>query len=258
MAIGFIGAGNMGGAMIKGLIAGGVDPEEIIVIGGTHGTAERLQHQLHFTLTGNYEDLASCRILVVAVGSAALDGVFQSLKTVVAQEQIVLSIAAASSLAGMRQLLGNSVPIVHAIPNTPVAVGKGLIGVSYASSVNPEQKSVVCGFLGRLGRVVETTDEQLDVIGTVAGCSPAFIDMFIEALSDAAVLLGLPRKQSYAIAAQTLLGTAALALQSGEIPAALKDAVASPGGTTIKGIASLEKNGFRSAVIEAIQAANNG
>jgi pyrroline-5-carboxylate reductase len=258
MTIGFIGAGNMGGAMIKGLIGSGIRPEDMIVIGGTHNTATDLQARLKFTLTTNYRELTKCRIIVVAVGTSALESVFSQLKQVVTADNIVISVAAASPVADMQRRLGETIAVAHAIPNTPVSVGEGVIGISYGNALNNTQKSEMNEFFGRLGKIVETSDEQLGILGTVAGCSPAFIDIFIEALSDAGVLHGLPRKQAYEVAEQTLLGTARLALESEENPSALKDAVASPGGTTIKGIAALEKNGFRNAVIEAITAANNG
>jgi pyrroline-5-carboxylate reductase len=258
MTIGFIGAGSMGGAMIEGLIGSGTNPGDILVKGGTHGTADCLQEKLKFTLTDQYQDFKACRIIVVAVGTGALETVFKQLSQIVTEKNIVLSVAAASSIAGMQQALGDQITVAHAIPNTPVSVGEGVIGVSYGSPLSEADKSLINQFLSKLGKIFETTDAQLGILGTVAGCSPAFIDVFIEALSDAGVLHGLPRKQAYEIAEQTLLGTAKLALESGKNPTVLKDAVTSPGGTTIKGIAALEKNGFRNAIIEAITAANNG
>lgn len=258
MTIGFIGAGSMGGAMIEGLIGSGTNPEDIIVKGGAHKTAAALQKKLKFTLTDQYQDFKKCRIIVVAVGTNALSDVFSQLKEIISEDNMVISVAASSSISGMQHLLGNTVSVAHAIPNTPVSVGEGVIGISYGDNLSTSHKSIINQFFSKLGKIFETTDAQLGILGTVAGCSPAFIDVFIEALSDAGVLHGLPRQEAYEIAEQTLLGTAKLALMSGENPTVLKDAVTSPGGTTIKGIAALEKNGFRHAVIEAITAANNG
>ena len=154
--------------------------------------------------------------------------------------------------------LGNKeAKVVHAIPNTPVSVNQGVIGVALAPTIEGQTKELVMELLATLGLVKEIREAQLETFGTVAGCSPAFVYIFMEALGDAAVLEGLPRDLSYEIVAQMIKGTATLALDTKKHPGALKDEVTSPGGSTIRGVVALEKNGFRYAVMDAVQQANH-
>ena len=140
------------------------------------------------------------------------------------------------------------------MPNTPVSVNEGVIAVERASTMGAEIRAEVLDLLGKLGLVVELESRLLFVGGTVGGCSPAFVAMGIEALADAAVKHGIPRADAYRIVSQMMLGTAKLQLETGEHPAAMKDAVCSPGGATIRGVAELEASGLRAALIRAVDA----
>ncbi|MGR3742503.1 pyrroline-5-carboxylate reductase [Companilactobacillus sp. DQM5] len=256
MKIGFIGAGSIGSAMIKGLIHSGINPDDILVKGGRSNRTKELQKELNFKIVSNIIDLRDTDIIVIAVGSLALKDVFNELKEFV-KNQVIVSVSGGSTIEFMQSYLPNHAT-AFAIPNTPVSIGEGVTGISYAKEFNEGQKELVKDVFERMGKLIEVPEEQLGIFGTVAGCSPAFIDILIEALSDAGVLNGLPRKLSYEAVIQMLIGSSKLAQQSKGHVAQLKDQVTSPGGSTIRGVAALEENGFRNALIKAINAANNG
>jgi pyrroline-5-carboxylate reductase len=258
MKIGFIGAGHMGGAMIEGLIKSEYIPAESVVVkGGRSKTTSNLQKKLHFTLINDYKSFSDCDIVVIATGSNIVLKVLDEFKFEITSNPIIVSVAAGCSMDEMKTLLGESFSIGHAIPNTPVSVNAGMTGISFSENSTEEDKYKVMSMFKALGGIVEVEERLLGTFGTVAGCSPAFVDVFMEALADASVMNGLPRDLSYEVVAQMMLGSAKLALDSKKHPGELKDGVCSPGGTTIKGVAALEKNGFRYAVIDAVNTANN-
>lgn len=256
MKIGIFGAGHMGGAMIEGwLHSGKLQPQDILVKGGRSATAKNLQKKLQFQLVDSLSQFADCDLFFIAVGTSAVLPILNSLKKEAFQkQQPIISVAAGVSLSEMQAVMGEGYPLAHAIPNTPVQIGKGLTAVTYADTLLTTQKDTIKEALHYLGDTIETVEERLDIISSVAGCGPAFVDIFMEALSDGAVLHGMPRDLSYEVIAKMLIGSASLALESGKHPGALKDGVTSPGGTTIRGVAALEKNGFRHAVISGIDA----
>lgn len=258
MNIGFIGAGSMGGAMIKGLLkAQAVAPEHLFVKGGTSGTAEALQKELGFNLVKDYHSLANCETIFIATGATIVLDILKELAPYFDPKSVLISVASGHSVQEAQLALGNEqAMVVHAIPNTPVSVNQGVIGAVFSESMSTTVKDSANQLLASLGIVKEIPEHLLDTFGTVAGCSPAFVDVFLEALGDAAVMEGLPRELAYEIVAQMMKGSATLALETKKHPAALKDEVTSPGGSTIKGVAALEKNGFRYAVIDAVKQAN--
>ena len=166
---------------------------------------------------------------------------------------MVLSVAAGWNCERYEGVLPG-VGTLSTVPNTPVSINEGVIACERATTLAPEQAELVRGLLGLLGSVVEVESRLLSVAGTVGGCSPAFIAMVIEALGDAAVKHGIPRATAYEMVSQMVAGTAKLQLATGAHPGAMKDAVCSPGGTTIRGVAELEAAGMRSAFIRAIDA----
>lgn len=256
MKIGFVGAGSIGGAMIRGLIHSGMKPDDILVKGGHSSRTQELQKELHFKLINDYADFKDAELVIIAVGGPALDSVFTELKNIV-EEQPVVSVSGGSTIEFMQSYLPNHA-VAFAIPNTPVSIGEGITGISYADEFSNEQRELVKNAFEKMGQLIEVPEAQLEIFGTVAGCSPAFIDILIEALSDAGVLNGLPRKTSYEAVTQMLIGTAKLAQQHDGHVAELKDQVTSPGGSTIRGVAALEEHGFRNALIQAVNAAQNG
>ncbi|MGG5319042.1 pyrroline-5-carboxylate reductase [Enterococcus sp. AZ072] len=255
MKIGFFGAGHMGSAMIQGLIASGKIPaQDILVKGGRSQTAKKRQKELGFTLVDQLEDLTEASLLIVAVNPAGVLPIIQSLPAAVTDKKIPLvSVAAGVDIAEMTEVLGSDYPLAHCIPNTPVSVNEGVLGISYSEQLSAADKEIIDQSLQLLGSLIEIDESLLGIVGSVAGCGPAFVDLFIEALSDASVFYGLNRELSYQIAEQMIKGAAELALQSKKHPGELKDGVATPGGTTIKGVVALEKHGFRNAVIEGVK-----
>lgn len=252
--IGIIGAGQMGGALIKRFIhSSKFSAKDILVKGGKSNTAKKLQEELQFNLTDTLNDFEDCQMIILATNNASILSVLTDLGDRIKEKQIpILSVAAGVSLKDMQEIMGEMYPLAHCIPNTPVQVNEGILAITYAETIESEKKQTMQAILSVLGRIVEVPEIQLDIFGTIAGCGPAFVDVFIEALSDAAVLNGMPRAISYEIAAQMMKGTAELALKTNQHPGELKDSVTSPGGTTIKGVVALEKNGFRHAVIDGI------
>lgn len=254
MVVGFVGAGSIGGAVITGLVRNGYDNHQIIVKGGKSNTAKVLQDQLGFKMVQKIKQMTEPEIIFVAVGDTALDSVLNELAAI-SEGKLVVAFTGGATIARLKKKLGADAKVAIAIPNTPVKVGAGFTGIAYSENFPIEDKKKVASVLGYTGQVVEVPSEQLSILGTIAGCSPAFLDVFIEALSDAGVKHGLDRKLSYKAAIGMAIGTGKLALQSDQGVQQLKDEVTSPGGTTIKGVAALEEYGFRNAVIKAVDAA---
>jgi len=253
--IGFIGAGSIGGAVITGLVKNGFNADEIIVKGGHSNRTKVLGDQLGFQLVKKVKQLEKTDVIFIAVGANALDSVLTELKEIAA-DKLIVAFTGSASVAHLKQALGN-VKVAHAIPNTPVKVGAGFTGITYAEDFTDDDKKKVASILGYTGQLVEVPEAQLGILGTVAGCAPAFLDVFIEALSDAGVKHGLDRKLSYEAAIGMAIGASKLAKQSELNVSALKDEVTSPGGSTIRGVAALEEYGFRNAVIKAVDAAED-
>ena len=232
MKIGFVGFGNMASAMADGWIAAGVAAGDMCACAGRYDAlVERCETRGMVACRDAAEVVAASDIVVAAVKPYMIEKVFAPLKDALAKKAI-LSVAWTWDSAKWEQVLPG-VAHISTVPNTPVSVG---------------------GLLGKLGTVVELDTSLLFVGGTVGGCAPAFVAMAIEALGDAAVKHGIPRADAYRIVSQMVLGTAKLQLATGQHPAAMKDAVCSPGGATIKGVVALEDAGMRSALVKAIDA----
>jgi pyrroline-5-carboxylate reductase len=168
---------------------------------------------------------------------------------------ILVTMAAGMTIADIRALAGGEYPVIRIMPNTPAAVGEGMILYSIGSGVTKTEEKEFLADLAAAGRLTALPEALIDAGSAVSGCGPAFADLFLEALADGGVACGLPRAKAQELAAQMLLGSARLALESGANPGALKDAVCSPGGTTIQGVRTLEEAGFRGAVMDAVIAA---
>lgn len=258
MNIGFIGAGHMGSAMIEGLLkANIVEPENLFVKGGSSGTTEVLQEKFGFQLITKYDMFKDCQVIFIATGAKIVLDILRQAAPFMSKNTILISVATGHTVKDAQIALGKDIHVVHAIPNTPVSVNAGMIGVVFGDEIPSDYKAEATRVLESLGKVEEVSENILGTFGTVAGCSPAFVDIFMEALADGAVLEGMPRALSYEIISQMMLGSAKLAIETKKHPGELKDGVTSPGGSTIKGVKALEKNGFRYAVIDAINQANS-
>ena len=207
------------------------------------------------TTTDNKEVAKQSDILVLSVKPQVYPAVIKEIRDEVSSEQIIVTIAAGVSMEAAERQFGKEVKIVRVMPNTPALVGEGMSGLCCNEYVTEEEFDLVHKIFESFGKAEKITENLMDAVVGVSGSGPAYVYMFIEAMADAAVAQGLPRKQAYTFAAQTLLGSAKMVLETGQHPGELKDAVCSPAGTTIEAVNVLEKKGMRSAVIEAVTAA---
>ena len=256
MKIGFIGCGNMATSIIKGIIRKQIiDAENIIASAKTKATLDRVQKELGVKVsTDNLEVTENSDILVLAVKPQYYPEVIAQIKDVVRKEQIVISIAPGKTLDWLQEQFGGSVRLVRTMPNTPALVGEAMTGACRNEYVTDEDYATVLQILGSFGEVETIPENLMDVCVSVSGSSPAYIYILIEAMADGAVADGMPRAQAYKFAAQSVLGSAKMVLETGKHPGELKDQVCSPGGTTIEAVRVLEEKGFRSSVIEAMKA----
>ena len=254
MKIGFIGCGNMGSAMIGGILKKGIfRKEEIIVSNLTEEGSRRSREKLGVVTTlDNCEVVRSAKIVVLAVKPQFYEEVLEEIRGELTPEHIIVGIAPGKTLAWLEEKCGQPLKVVRLMPNTPARVGEGMTGACINERVTEEDKEQIREITESFGRTEFVPERLMDAVGAVSGCSPAYVFMFIEAMADATVALGMPRKQAYAFASQAVLGSARMVLETGMHPGELKDMVTSPAGTTIEGVRTLEKEGFRSAVFEAL------
>lgn len=252
--IGFIGFGNMASALADGWLAvGAVPAQDLYACANRYGAlCERTAARGMNACRDAAELVDAVDVVVVAIKPHLIEGVLAPLADALAQKT-VLSVAAGWDCARYEALLPGSHHL-STVPNTPVAIGEGVIACERTHTLTDAEHALVEGLLSRVGSVVEVESRLLSVAGTVGGCGPAFIAMVIESLGDAAVKHGIPRADAYRMVSQMVAGTAKLQLATGQHPGAMKDAVCSPGGTTIRGVAALERAGVRSAFIQAIDA----
>lgn len=257
--IGFIGAGNMAKAIIGGILNSKLIAAENIFIYGPH--VEKLkttQGEYGVQISNSAKELAeSMDILFIAVKPNIFLEVLNEIKEYINKDTIVISIAAGITINEMEDILQNKYKIVRAMPNTPSLVGEGMSSLCCNDRVTEDEILSVKKIFESFGKA-EILPEYLihSVIGA-SGSAPAYVFMMIEAMADGAVLGGMPREKAYKFAAQALLGSAKMVLETGKHPGELKDMVCSPGGTTIEAVKALEQNGFRAAVIDAMEKCMN-
>ncbi len=257
MKIGFIGLGNMATAMIGGILKKGLAaPADICGSDKMSAACEKAEKVYGIvTCTSNAEVASKSDILILAVKPIFFPEVMKEIKDAVKGETVLVSIAAGKTLSYIEEGLGNSsLKLVRCMPNTPALVGEGCTGVCANRNVTEEELEQVLKLVRSFG-VAEVVPERLmDVVVGVSGSSPAYVFMFIEAMADEAVAAGMPRNQAYQFAAQAVLGSAKMVLETGKHPGELKDMVCSPGGTTIQAVKVLEEKGMRAAVMDAMEA----
>lgn len=250
-----IGAGNMGTAILKGLK--NLNKYDLLVQNPENPRVSKLADQLGFELVHDNEAVVAKQpqfVILTTPAPVTLD-VAKELKKLPAST-FVISSAAGVPLHKLNRRITNSI-VAAMIPNTPVAVNAGTIGLAMDANVSDKERATVVDFLSQLGQVIEVPEKQLDIIGVVGGCGPAFVDVFMDAMSDAAVAHGMNRQTAYQVIASMVKGSGALALATKQSPSALRDEVTSPAGTTIRGVMALEKHGMRHAVIEAVNKASD-
>lgn len=254
--IGFIGAGNMASSMIGGILKKGLEkPENIICSAKTENTLKRVEEQYGIKTTlSNREVAKAASVLILAVKPFLYEKVMNEIKEDIASSCIIISIAPGKTLVYLKSILGDDKKIVRSMPNTPAMVLEGMTAVCPNEKLTDEDLSLVMSLFEGFGKAQVIEEKNMDAVVALSGSSPAYVFMFIEAMADAAVAGGIPRKQAYEFAAQSVLGSAKMVLETGEHPGVLKDMVCSPSGTTIEAVRVLEEKGLRSAVIEAMRA----
>lgn len=250
--IGFIGMGNMGYAMLKGVLQT-CNAADIIFTDISKETMNRVSEETHVAYAdSNAECTNNAKYIVLAVKPQFYDQVLKNIQYTVTPEHVVISIAPGITIEDVRTKLGHDIRVVRAMPNTPALLGCGMTGISYESQdFSLEEKEMIHTIFSSFGKFEKVEEKLMNAVVCASGSSPAYVYMFIEALADSAVKYGLPRDKAYEFVAQTVKGAAEMVLQTKEHPGALKDKVCSPGGTTIAGVAALEEYGFRNSIIKA-------
>ncbi len=256
--LGIIGCGNMGGAMLRRIAASGMmDQKDIIIADKNRELCRRLSSELGVRAAENNQEAAQADCLLLAVKPQFLPDVMADISLCVRETTLILSIVAGTGTDMLKSslLIGDQARIVRIMPNTPALVGEGVLAACRSQNVTQEEWAFAMALLTQMGMALEVPERLMDAVTGVSGSSPAFVFLFMEALSDAGVRGGLSRQDAQKMAAQVMLGCGKLALETGMHPGQLKDMVTSPAGTTIEGVAALEKRGFRGAVMEAVEAA---
>lgn len=260
--IAFIGGGNMGGAILRA-VCRVIPPCQVILYDADEEKGRALSQETGCRLAADGQQAVREGAYVVMcvkpqVFAPVLAGLLPALREgqAAGEARVLVSIAAGIQLEFMRRALDDvDIPAIRIMPNTPALVGKGTFLVAPDERVSGEQLDGLMEMLSDCGLLLRVSEHELDLGSTVSGCGPAFVYMLIEALADGGVQIGLPREMAQTLAANMVLGSAAMVLETGEHPGRLKDAVCSPGGTTIAGVAELEKRGFRAAAAQAVVSA---
>lgn len=253
--VGFIGTGNMGTPLIKGAVkSGAAVPENIYIFDMDRSKAEAISKETGVrTAADNRELVRACDYIVLAVKPVYVKQVLEEIKDVFTMEKVLVSIAVGITSESLKAVLGEDRKVVRTMPNLPVLVGEGMTLVCFDKSLKNDEKAAVRSLFEGAGKVEELEERLMSEVTALTGSSPAYVFMMIEAMADGAVQSGIPRKVAYKLASQALLGSAKMVLETGLHPAELKDQVCSPAGTTIEAVQTLEKNGFRYSIMEAMK-----
>ena len=256
--IGFIGAGNMGYAMLKGALSS-ISPENVGVTDRSFDKAESIAHETgvrHFE--SNADCVKNCKYVVFSIKPQVYENVVDEIRKYVDDSKIIISLAPNVSIEMLNGMFGKNVRVVRLMPNTPALVGEGMTGYCYDDALfNEEEKTFLADLFNSFGKAVKVSEKIMSAVVCASGSSPAYVFMFIEALADSVVKYGMSRDDAYTFVAQTVLGSAKMVLESGEHPGVLKDRVCSPGGTTIRAVEKLEECGLRNALFKATEACYN-
>ncbi len=253
--IGFIGAGKMGGAIIKSIVSSGfVSSSDVIIFEPNQQIAEQFKKDLNVNIAENNVELAKQADMIVLCTKPYLVGnVLKEIRKAINPETLILSIAAGITTFSVEEILGSENPVIRAIPNTPILVNQGMCAISSGKYATSEHMHYVSEMFNSSGKCIQTEEKLINVITAITSSGPAFMYSLIDAISEGGVKLGLQKHVALELAAQTALGAAEMILESGKHPSALKDEVTTPGGCTIEGIATMEKHAVRYALIETIE-----
>lgn len=256
--IGFVGMGNMGYAMLKGILQ--IFPKEEIIF-SNRSEQKRNKVEVETKVKAqlkNIDCVTQAKYIILAVKPQQYQMVLEEIKEVITKDHVIVSIAPGISSEQLREIIGQDKRIVRAMPNTPALLGEGMTGISYEENQYSDEEIEIIGqIFDSFGKYIKVEEKLMSAVVCASGSSPAYVYMFIEALADSVVKYGLPRDKAYEFVAQTVKGAAQMVLETGKHPGELKDQVCSPGGTTIAGVAALEEFGLRNAVIKASDACYN-
>ncbi len=256
MKVGFIGAGNMAGAIIRGMVAGGVRGSDVLVFDVDTAKQVALFEECGICMCGSAEEvIAGVDAVVLAVKPQVFPSLLPQLADVLHEcMPLVISIAAGKTIASIEDMIGHGLPVVRVMPNINARAGESMSAFCGNGPVTETHKELVHRVFDSVGETAELAEHLFPAFSAIASCSPAYTLIYIDALAEAGVKYGIPKAMALKAAAQSVLGTARLLQESGEHPRVLADQVCSPGGTTIEGVAALQKNGFEAAVLEAARA----
>lgn len=254
MKLGIIGFGNMAEAILGGILSAGfVVKEEVTASGKDEAMLTKASEKYGINVEpDNKKVVSDADVILLSVKPQILPDVIAEIKDVCTSDKLIISIAAGKSLQFIEDAFGCAHKIVRCMPNTPALVGEGSTGICFSSSVSEKEKALALNMFSCVGKAQEVPEKLMDVVVGVSGSAPAYVFMFIEAMADAAVEMGMPRAQAYTFAAQAVMGSAKLLLETGKHPGELKDMVCSPAGTTIAAVRVLEEKGMRAAVMDAV------
>lgn len=253
--VGFIGGGNMGQAMMGGIINSELVPAENTMVSDlSEEIRNKIEKNLGINTTANNIKVAkSADILVLSIKPNIYPMVINEIKDEVKEDVVVVTIAAGKDIASTQEAFGRKIKVVRVMPNTPALVGEGMSALMPSKEISEEEFEEIRSIFNSFGKS-EVIDESLvHAFTAISGSSPAYVFMFIEAMADGAVVQGMPRDKAYKFAAQAVLGSAKMVLETGKHPGELKDMVCSPAGTTIKAVEALEETGFRHSVMSAVK-----
>jgi pyrroline-5-carboxylate reductase len=255
--VGFVGSGNMGEALIRGLVAANVVPAEAVWASDVRG--ERLAELgVKYGIrqaNDNSELVRQVDVVILAVKPQIMAAVLREIAPALTRRKLVISLAAGVSTARIRSALGREVRLIRVMPNTPALVLEGATAIARADGLEPDDLDTASEIFSAVGRVVVLEEELMDAVTGLSGSGPAYVALVLESLADGGVKMGLDRITAMTLATQTVLGAAKLILETGMHPGALKDMVSSPGGTSIAGISALEEGGIRTTFIKAVERA---
>ena len=254
MKLGIIGFGNMAEAILGGILNGGfVVKEDVTVSGNDEAMLAKASEKYGVGVeTDNKKVVNGSDVILLSVKPQILPDVIEEIKDVCSKDKLIISIVAGKTQKWIEDTFGCAHKVVRCMPNTPALVGEGCTGICFSDLVTDEEKSYALQMFSCVGKAQEVPEKLMDVVVGVSGSAPAYVFMFIEAMADAAVEMGMPRKQAYDFAAQAVMGSAKLLLETGKHPGELKDMVCSPAGTTIAAVRVLEEKGMRAAVMDAV------
>lgn len=256
--IAFLGAGNMANAIIRGLLRAGLSKGKVTAT--VRREEKKVELETAHGIVVGFDNLAAAKdaeVIVLSVKPQALDKVLMQIAPAVDRSKLIISVAAGVPIAAIERRIGVGARIVRTMPNTPCLVGLGATALSAGEHATAEDLQLATAMFDSVGLTTVVDEYQLDAVTGLSGSGPAYIFLIIEALSDAGVKVGLSRHQSLKLAAQTVLGSAKLLMETGQHPGQLKDQVTSPGGTAIAGLHTLEAGGLRTTLMDAVEAATN-